>query len=68
MKNKTHRCNESANVRHVHHKESAVGVANFAESSVIPLPRVRAAARNDQVRLEQRGELLELIVINQPRL
>lgn len=61
------RRHETTGVRDVSHQESAVLVHNGAERRVVPVPRVRRCAANNQLRLEDLRLRRELLVVDKLR-
>ena len=52
---------------HVHHHVRPDLVADGAEALVVPVARVRRAAADDELRLEEHGLLLKLVVVDEAR-
>ena len=55
-------------MRHIHHKESATGVADLTELCKVDHARISAGARDNQLRLDLHGLLIKLVVIDAARL
>jgi hypothetical protein len=61
-------CHEAREVRHVDHEVGADGVGDRAEALEVQEARVRAPAREDQLRLALVGDALDLVHVDEARL
>jgi len=52
-------------VSHVRQEEGAVLIRNLAEARIIQIARVAAHAGNDELGLEERGALLQRVVVDE---
>jgi len=51
-------------VSHVHHQMGATGIGGLAEAREVDLARVRAGARDDELRLVLQGQAHHLVVVD----
>mmetsp|Transcript_27738 Transcript_27738/g.80063 ORF Transcript_27738/g.80063 Transcript_27738/m.80063 type:complete len:283 (+) Transcript_27738:507-1355(+) len=59
--------NQPRNVRHVDHQNRTHRIGNLSHPGIIPLPGVGRGTGNEELGQEHLGSLLQIIVIDQPR-